>query len=249
VRESKLPPRWAGLDTIRGVMLISMIAYHACWDMVYMFGADWDWYRSGVAYLWQQGTCWTFILLSGYCWNLGRHRLKRGLMAFGGGVLVSAVTMVMMPESSVFFGVLSLLGTSTLLLIPLEKLLVRVPPWTGFAGSFLLFLLFGEVNAGYLGFEGLRIAALPKELYRNLFTTCLGFPCAGFYSTDYFSLLPWFFLFLTGYFLYRLRRADPPNFSLPVLTALGRHSLLVYLLHQPVIYGALWGLYALLGQQ
>ena len=56
--------RWAALDNLRGLTLLSMIAYHACWDMVYLFGADWGWYRSAAAYVWQQSICWTFILLS-----------------------------------------------------------------------------------------------------------------------------------------------------------------------------------------
>lgn len=245
MRAASAKPRWAGLDTLRGVTLVSMIAYHACWDMVYLFGADWAWYRSDAAYIWQQSICWTFILLSGYCWNLGRRRWKRGLLVFGGGALVSAVTALFMPEDLVFFGVLSLLGASMLLLVPLDKLLRRVPARLGLAGSFGLFLLLREVNSGYLGFEGLRLVELPRGLYRNALTACLGFPYPGFYSTDYFPLLPWSFLFFTGYFMYRLRREEPPVRSLPVFTALGRRSLLVYLLHQPVIYGVLMGAYLL----
>ena len=69
-------PRRHGLDTLRGLTLISMIAYHACWDLVYLFGKDWSWYRSEGAYLWQQSICWTFILLSGYCFHLGHHRVR-----------------------------------------------------------------------------------------------------------------------------------------------------------------------------
>lgn len=232
-------PRWAGLDTLRGVTLISMIAYHACWDLVYIFGLDWPWYHTTGAYIWQQSICWTFILLSGFCRPLGRRPVRRGLMAFGGGLLVSAVTMVMMPEDGIFFGVLTLLGTATLLTVPLDPLLRRVPARAGLAGSFLLFLLLRDVNAGYLGFEGVRVLALPGWLYRSLFTACLGFPPAGFHSTDYFSLFPWIFLFLTGYFLHRLRREEPASLRLPVVSAMGRHSLVVYLLHQPLVYGAL----------
>ena len=77
--------RYAGPDTLRGLTLVSMMFYHACWDLAYIFGMDWGWYASFGSYLWQQSICWTFILLSGFCWSLGRHRLKRGLMAFGGG--------------------------------------------------------------------------------------------------------------------------------------------------------------------
>ena len=238
--------RLDGLDTLRGVTILSMVAYHACWDLVYIFGKDWAWYRSDAAYVWQQSICWTFILLSGYCWSLGRHRLKRGLMAFGGGVLVSLVTLLFMPEDPVRFGVLTLLGSAALLTIPLEPLLRRIPARAGLAGSFSLFLLLRDVNGGWLGFEGARVLALPGSLYRNLLTAYLGFPAASFYSTDYFSLLPWLFLFWTGYFLWRLRPGDRGSgLRLPGITAMGRHSLLIYLLHQPVIYGVLSVLYVL----
>ena len=242
--------RYQTLDTLRGVTIVSMILYHACWDLVWIFGADWPWYRSDGAYLWQQSICWTFILLSGYCWSLGRHRLRRGLMAFGGGALVSAVTLLAMPEDRVLFGVLTLLGTSALLLIPLERPLRRLPARAGLAGSFTLFLLLRDVNTGFLGFEGAHLAALPEGLYRNLLTAFLGFPPADFYSTDYFSLLPWFFLFLTGYFLRRVqldRQARPErDIRLPVFSTLGRHSLLIYLVHQPLVFGLLTGLELLL---
>jgi uncharacterized membrane protein len=235
--------RWDGLDTLRGATLVSMIAYHACWDLAYIFQADMPWYGTYAAYVWQQSICWTFILLSGYCFHLGRHRLQRGLATFGCGALVSAVTWVLMPEDRIFFGVLSLLGAAQLLTIPLERLLRQAPPRAGLAVSFSAFLLCRGVNSGYLGFEGARLLTLPTGLYRNLLTACLGFPAADFFSTDYFSLLPWFFLFLTGYFLFPLRREDPPRLRLPVVTAMGRHSLLVYLLHQPLVYGVLYLLF------
>ena len=51
-------------------------------------------------------------LLSGYCFHLGRHRLRRGLMAFGGGVIVSLVTVFAMPDSPIICGVLTLLGSA-----------------------------------------------------------------------------------------------------------------------------------------
>ncbi len=238
--------RYHGLDTLRGLTLISMIAYHACWDLVYLWGKDWDWYRSEGAYLWQQSICWTFILLSGYCFLMGRKPWKRGLMAFGGGLLVTLVTLIAMPEAPAICGVLTFLGSAALFTVPLKTLLRRMDPRLGLAGSFSLFLLLRDVNSGFLGFEGLRIAALPEGLYRNLFTAWLGFPPADFSSSDYFALLPWIFLFWTGLFLYRLHPGDRKvGLRLPAITAMGRHSLLVYLLHQPVIYGALTLLYGI----
>lgn len=226
------------LDTLRGVTLVSMILYHACWDMVYLLGRDWGWYRSFWAFVWQQSICWTFILLSGFCWQMGRRPLRRGLMSLFGGAAVSLVTLAVMPEEPVRFGVLTFLGTAALLTISLRRFLERIPPRLGLAASFGLFLLLKDVNSGRLGFGGVALLSLPKGWYADAFTAALGFPGPGFVSSDYFSLLPWLFLFWTGFFLYRLRPEGPlfPNIRLPLLTAMGRHSLLIYLLHQPVLY-------------
>ena len=231
------------LDALRGFTLIHMIAFHGLWNMVYLFGVKADWYRGTPGYIWQQWICWTFILLSGFCWNLGRQHLKRGLTVFGGGAVVSAVTVLVMPESRILFGVLTCLGSCMLLLIPLEKLLRKVSTRGGLVVSFLLFILLRNVSSGSLGFEGWEICPLPAMLYRNLLTAYLGFPAPGFFSTDYFPLIPWFFLFATGYFLYRLLEEKGLNQRLfargqvPVLNWMGRHSLLIYLLHQPILYG------------
>lgn len=233
--------RYALPDTLRGLTLLSMIAYHGCWDMVYILGADWPWYQSSGAYLWQQSICWTFILLSGFSFSLGRRHWRRGRLVFGCGAVVTAVTLVVMPGQEIWFGVLTLLGSCMLLGALLERPLGRVPAGAGLVLSAALFVLTRSVNRGYLGFEGLRLAALPGALYRNMATAYLGFPFPGFRSTDYFSLVPWLFLFLTGYFLFRLTgkhlAAAPDLGRCAPLEALGRRSLLVYMLHQPVLYG------------
>lgn len=232
-------PRRDGLDTLRGVTLISMILYHACWDLVYLFGHDWAWYRSFGAYVWQQSICWTFILLSGYCFSLGRRHLRRGLMTLGGGAAVSLGSQF--SGAPIRWGVLTFLGAAVLLTIPLSRLLRRIPARAGLAGSFCLFWLLRDVNDGYLGFEGSHLLALPPELYQNSLTAFLGFPGPVFASADYFPLLPWLFLFWTGCFLSRLPpQEDRKELRLPLATALGRRSLLVYLLHQPLIFGGLW---------
>ena len=238
--------RQTRLDVIRGAALVSMILYHACWDLAWMFGLAMPWYQGFWAHVWQQSICWTFILLSGYCWPLGRRQRKHGLITFGCGFLLTLVTAVFLPENLIFCGVLTLLGSSSLLLLPLRPALEKIPARLGLAGSFLLFLLLRDVNSGFLGFEGVHVAALPSQLYQNHLTAYLGFPPAGFFSTDYFPLLPWFFLFLTGYFLCRLPRAGQTNERrLPLLAAMGRRSLLIYMLHQPVIYGFLLALHVL----
>ena len=91
------------LDSLRGLTLFSMIAYHLCWDLVYLRGLPWAWYNGFWAYIWQQSICCTFILLSGYCWQMGRHPLRRGLMSFCGGILVSLATALVTPEEPIRF--------------------------------------------------------------------------------------------------------------------------------------------------
>ena len=191
------------LDALRGFLLVHMIAYHGMWNLVYLFGVHAPWYQSTFGYIWQQFICWSFILLSGFCFLLSRNHLKRGLMVFGGGAVVSLVTCTVMPESRILFGILTCIGSCMLLMIPLEKLWKKCAPSWGAALSFALFLLLRNCPKGTLGFEGLVICDLPAQLYQNNLTAYLGFPHAAFYSTDYFSLIPWFFLFVTGYFLYR----------------------------------------------
>lgn len=198
--------RYALLDELRGLDLVSMMLYHGCWDLVNLFGIQADWYYGLPGHLWQQSICWVFILLSGFCVQLGHHTLRRGAQVFGAGALVTAVTLLFMPEDRVIFGVLTLLGSAMLLTGLLEKPLRHIPPAAGFAISAVLFALTRNVSAGYLGFGSLRLW-LPQTLYANCVTAYFGFYPWWFYSTDYFALLPWLFLFWAGYFLYDVCRA------------------------------------------
>ena len=230
------------LDSVRGTVLVSMIIYHATWNFVYIYGMDWSWYQSKAAYVWQQSICWIFILLSGFCFSLGKRHLKSGLMVFGGGALVTLVTLIAMPQNRVVFGVLTCIGSCILLVAVMEKIIRKTPSIVGMPMWFVLFLFTKNINSGYMGLgEGLRIM-LPKVWYRNYLTTYLGFPFPQFYSTDYFSLFPWIFLFLTGFYMWGIFernnwwRNPILQVKIPILNFLGRHSLLIYLLHQPVIY-------------
>lgn len=193
--------RYALLDELRGLDLVSMMLYHACWDMMFLFGIWMDWYAGMPGRLWQQTICWVFILLSGFCAPFGRHMLRRGVTVFAAGALVTAVTLVFMPGERVIFGVLTFLGTAMLLTGVLEPLLKKIPPAAGLAVSAVLFALTYHLDERWLGFGGLRLA-LPDAWYANYFTAFFGFLPFDFYSTDYFALLPWLFLFWAGYFLH-----------------------------------------------
>lgn len=237
--------RYAALDCLRGCVLISMILYHATWDLVYLFGVQWSWFGTGFARIWQQSICWTFILLSGFCWHFGKKKWKRGLIVFVGGAVITIVTKLFMPTGIIIFGVLTFLGSSMLLMILLDKILRRIPPITGAISSFVLFVVTRNVNMGYLGFEHWNWVALPQALYTNDLTTYFGFMKPGFFSADYFAMFPWLFLFVTGYYLHTIfqkyQRLDifiKPHCNW--LEWLGRHSLIIYMLHQPIVYGTLY---------
>ena len=226
-----------------------------------------DWYRGPGGFFWQQSICWTFILLSGFCVPFSKHIFRRGLQVSAAGLAVSAVTLLWMYDERVVWGVLSFLGAA-MLLSGAGRLLKEDSPgrsaWqmpseskagsssrrgkalAGFVLCCLLFYVFRWVNAGYLQVLPGSSIALPEFLYREgisgAILTVVGFPMKGFFSTDYFSLLPWFFLFRAGFYLHGIVKergwfAHPAfRLSLPVLNRMGKHSLLIYLLHQPVLY-------------
>lgn len=234
--------RYALLDSIRGITLISMIIYHTIWDIVYLFGAHWLWFESTAAYIWQQSICWCFILLSGFCWSMGKHKLKRGLIVFIAGAIVSFVTMIVIPDESILFGILTFLGSAMLLFWLLDKVLRFCNPYIGASVSAVLFFLARNISKGELGFEGLHIVELPSDIYVGYFATFCGFKEKNlFESTDYFPILPWLFLFAVGYFLYGIFQRKEwfsvlEKGKCAFLEKLGRNSLLIYMLHQPIVY-------------
>ena len=230
------------IDTIRGLVLFSMILYHASWNLVYIYGVSWPWFHSKAAYIWQQSICWTFIFLSGFCFPLAKRHLKSGCLVFSAGIVVTLATLIVMPENRVVFGVLTCIGSCILLAAMGEKWLRMFPTKGGLLLSFVLFICTKHINAGTLGLGNIVCMALPKEWYCNYVTTFLGFPFPKFFSTDYFSLMPWCFLFMTGFYSSLLcEKKELFRFSvwrktIPVLDFAGRHSLIIYLLHQPLIY-------------
>ena len=150
-----------------------------------------------------------------------------------------------MPSQRIQYGVLTLLGLAGLVQCATWWVWDKLrrppyPPWKGLAIFLLLFFLTRGVPYGYLGFEGLRLLELPAWLYQWDWLAVAGLPGPGFWSSDYFPLVPWLFLYLTGYFLWKLvgHREEAMGKLRPgwrPLAFLGRHSLWVYLLHQPAL--------------
>lgn len=238
-------PRYSFFDLVRGITLVSMIIYHAVWDMVYLFGLDLAWYHTWAAYYWQQSICWSFIFLSGFCQIFSRSGWRRGLQVLVAGLAVSFVTMIFMPHNYIIWGILTLLGSCMLLVSLMRPMLAKINAAAGLILSIFLFSLLRNIAQGYIGFSAFMIYNLPDSLYINLFTAYLGFPYSGFHSADYFGLLPWLFLYTAGFFAGRFTAVLGglkylQGVSSQPLVWLGRNSLAVYLLHQPLIYGILY---------
>lgn len=243
--------RYHFLDNLRGLTFVSMAAFHTTYDLVYMFGVDVSWFAGPLGYIWQQSILWTFILLSGFCCGFARHQVKRGSVVFVAGLLVTLVTLLVMPSEAVFFGVLSFLGTAMMIVGLVKPQLERLPAAPALLICTVMFLVTRDVPYGYLGFEQIHLLALPGSWYANWLTTAFGFQFSGFVSADYVPFIPWIFLYLAGFFLYRIfpRKELTSALSLPqqrpwpAVSFIGRHSLGFYLVHQAVIYGVLSALF------
>lgn len=155
------------------------------------------------------------------------------------GLVISGVTVLAMPAEAVWFGILNCIGCAVLLMIALEPALKRIPAVVGMLVSFALFVVFKIVQLGYLEWPGGFRLDLPDWLYDCYVLTPFGFPFPGFRSSDYFPILPWLFLYICGYFLNRIVMALRPlqsvaRHGVAPLSAVGRYSIWIYLVHQPV---------------
>lgn len=223
--------RW--LDIWRGATLMAMIAYHILVDCV-----SFEYVPAGTLDIWwiyaaQKGIVSAFIFISGMSVTLSHAPARRGCVVLLGAAAVTAVSSIAgMP---VLFGVLHFLGIAMLLYALLQRYLKKLPDW-------LLPII------GVVGFA----VSLPltDAVVEARYLWPLGLTYAGFSSADYVPIFPWIFLFLFG--SWAVGRLPDSGLSGKLgrvtccpLEWLGRHSLFIYLLHQPVLFGIFWLLEAL----
>ena len=224
------------LDAFRGLCVLGMVIVHFVYDLIDLYAlVDWE-YPEWFLFVMKWGGL-LFILISGICATLGRRSIRRGVIVVLCGLVCTAVTYGMYRFGMagkgliIYFGVLHCLGTCMIL----WWLFKRLPTW-------LLAVL------------GIAMAVAGLYLQTRTFNTGLwlmplGCMPDGFASSDYFPLLPNLGYFLLGGVLgrtlYRKQETLLPkvNENNPVLRFLrlcGRHSLWIYLLHQPVLSGLCW---------
>ena len=235
--------RYNVLDFIRGLALLGMIVVHTLMNMVHQFEYEIEWYVKIEDIFYQYGGS-IFILLAGFCWSLSKNNFKRGIMMLVISAVISWITIMAMPENTILYGVICLMGTASLLMILFDKILKFVNPYIGFITGSVLFIITKWSDYGYVGIGDIEFFRYPESWYANNFTAYLGFPEKEFASADYFPIVPWFFVFVVGYFLYGIFKKNnwfgflKPHTLKPV-EWVGRHSLIIYLAHQPIIYAVL----------
>ena len=234
---------WA-VDALRGFAVVLMILFHSIADLQKVGGYK---LGLGVAFWWGSPTviAGIFLFLVGFSQALairrrpefrtfGRH-FRRGAGVLACGLGITAVTAVIDREHMVVFGILHLIGVSIWLAYPMLRLKPSV-------------LGTSAAAAIGLGIALTWVEPLNPVLYH------LGFgPRAGG-SWDFFTLLPWFGVVLAGaaaanslseplpdgHLIARPRPAGRVGTAVRAAEFLGRHSLIIYLVHQPVLIGIYW---------
>jgi uncharacterized membrane protein len=231
--------RFFEVDFFRGCAIVTMVIYHLLYDL-YAFGSLQIELFRGFWKAFQVATASTFLFVAGISLFLSYARLlkrgekptflkylKRGLTILGWGMVITVFTYFALGTWYVRFGILHCIGTAVILGYLFLVLPGAFPPLLG--GALCL--------AG-----GIFLA---RQTFSFSWLLPLGFVPHTFQTVDYFPLLPWLGVVLLGiafgkHFYRGYERRFPfPDWSgfLPVrgLTFLGKHSLTVYLLHQPIL--------------
>ncbi len=234
--------RWAGrlaaLDVARGAAIVAMILFHTIWDLgnfgyieraiPYSFGVKLFGHAIGIAFLFIVGVSLMLARERSADWAPFWRRLARVTGAAG---LVSLGTYVVFPQGFVYFGILHCIALSSLLAAPLLS-----QRWPAVLAAAIAAILAPMIFAAPL-FDVPWLSWIGLSTYEPI-------------TNDWRPLLPWagvVFLGLAAAKFWRKRGFAPiwADFEPGALSFLGRHSLAIYLLHQPALFAVFYGLAAM----
>lgn len=210
------------LDLLRGIGIIAVVIFHFAWNIcskykLEIINSAWV----GILVNIFSGM---LIFVSGASAQLGRNTLKRGLAVFGCGLIVTAATYIVIPDSFIRFGILHLLGVSMITAAAVKKL--------GFSGMI----------TGCAACVFIAAGIFVSELRVNTpYLFWLGLVTENYSAADHFPVLPWMGIFFAGYTFsvrfYKDRRSPftKGRYKNNLFSAAGRHSLAVYMIHQPIL--------------
>lgn len=233
--------RLDGVDLLRGVAIVMMIAYHFCFDLVLFRWAHWPMLADMRWIAWRSVILSSFLLIAGVSLAL-RAQFRPGWSDFwrrwwqlaGAAVLVTLGSALIFPRTFIYFGVLHHLA----LMLIVARLMQPLGRWNALIGLAIIML------GNSVGFDAMN----PKWI------NWIGFITDKPATEDYVPIFPWFGVLLIGFALGDHWRTN--QFKLPALvqglrgalptwidqtlTLLGRWSLTTYLVHQPILIGLLW---------
>ena len=224
--------RIVAIDNLRGLAVIAMVAYHFCFDLRYFRLTQWDFYHDPFWLHARTAILSSFLIIAGMSLVLANRRddganfwRHVGIIA-ACAMAVSAASYALFPQSWIWFGVLHALAVSLVLARPLVQrptLALVVGIAVIAAGNLFAHPTFDNRAIGWIGF----MTAKPR-------------------TEDYVPLFPWAGVLLVGIAAgHALLRNEFRSISLAGklprwMGWLGRHSLTVYLVHQPMLLGALF---------
>ena len=240
---SVLPPaetrpsrrRLGWLDVVRGIAILAMASYHFSWDLEYFGYLAPGTVGTGLFKYYARGIASSFLLLAGFSLVLGhfpRFRRRPFLIRFGkiaaAAAVISIATWFAFPSGFIFFGILHAIAAASLI----GLLFLRLPVAVTLMAAVAAFLAPLYFRSAFFDMPALWWVGLSETLPR---------------SNDYVPLLPWLAPYLTGIALGRivlasgwLDRSAPsqrqPSRLSRVLAFAGRHSLPIYLIHQPLLF-------------
>jgi len=235
------PARFAEIDILRGAAVILMIVFHAAYNLNF-FGLTEITTDRGIWLLMARFVQLTFIITTGLTLHISYQRrlsagkvtalisrIKHAAKIFAWAMLITLVTWLLFRADAVIFGVLHFYAIALLLGLPF----LRKGPRALYATLIL-------------GLAIIILSPLTSAITTdsNLLSP-LGIYKANFQSLDYFPLIPWFGWFLLGISMGKIfypggeRKSTkitvPRALKGKILKFLGRHSLIIYLVHQPII--------------
>jgi len=220
------------IDALRGFAVTLMVIHHALYNSVAFLDAPSWFYYNPVFSVLQAFFVGVFIIVSGVSSRFSRGNLERGSIVIVIAVIITYITTRMyMP---ITFGILHLLGFLMIFYGLTRKLWDSIPnkiaPWI-----YLFLIAISTAARVYL-------SPVAHNLVTRDLLSVLGWRQPGYVSFDYQTILPWIFIFLLGTWMGEYIREGkfPKRFyemKAPFFPTVGKNALLIYILHQPILYG------------
>ncbi|KAB2950941.1 DUF1624 domain-containing protein [Heliorestis acidaminivorans] len=208
------------IDLLRGIAIILMVLFHLLYNLKEFYGFNID-YQSGIIFFIGKASALLFIILTGISCSFSKNNFQRGLKILFYAFLITFVTYLFDSERFITFGILHFLAISIFLYIFVKNLDI-----------FSLFIIGSLVILiGYMVGQ--------VSISHNYFLM-FGLTSSSYMSFDYYPLLPYFGVFLYGVALKKILYPSyesvlPIVWNIKPLGYLGRKSLYIYLIHQPIL--------------